>query len=224
MDLLMMSLLTMPWDYHWLLQMRDLPICPWFGMWWWWIDAKLNSWWRGFRSSRIIGWGWMNLYGAWPSQENRFHRVQRRFNLKLRIRFKEAGRNLLTIHFSWFYKCLNSLTKFYWGGRWESNPLEPDPQSGAWPFCHAHHEHEGVWLQQTILMLVPAAGIEPATLGSSDQCSTDWAKRAKCDLNQNCTTNDTMNPVKIFARPAGLEPATYGFGDRCSTIWTIDAC
>ena len=81
------------------------------------------------------------------------------------------------------------LSPLIWGGRWDSNPRRPDPQSGALP-----------------TELRPPLPINRATS----------AKLAKPHHILKAANLTTQSICPQMARPAGLEPATYGLEGRCS--------
>ena len=63
-------------------------------------------------------------------------------------------------------------------------------------------------------------GIEPATVGLLDQCSTDWATRA---ISYDIYYIYNEYKKYIVTLPAGLEPATYWLTANRSANWAMEA-
>ena len=62
-----------------------------------------------------------------------------------------------------------------WGGRWESNPQPPEPQSGALPLSYAHHGptrlRRGWCVTGEAILMARPARFERATRGLEGRCS-----------------------------------------------------
>ncbi len=109
--------------------------------------------------------------------------------------------------------CLIELTaravlRVEWGGRWDSNPRRPDPQSGALPTELRPPSLSGCDCNQFVAR---PAGLEPATLGLEGRCSIRLSYERYCLVEYLL-----LNSSKLVGAD-GFEPPTLCSQSRCAT-------